>query len=366
MTGVNEEASTTVVALVTGSTAGHVFPAMSVADALRRLPAAPRVFFVAGDDGPAPDALRAAGETVVFVRASPIKREAAPGVARAAANVARSFFQSRALLGRERPSLVIGFGSYVSGGVLLAAKSLGIRTAIHEANVQPGLANRLLSPVVDRIYLASAAAQPYFPAARTLVVGMPVRDAMRDVRAHAPDGRSAHLLVTSSSRGEAFLAREVPPMLAALAREGLSISVTHQTGAAVQDLRCAYAAAGVAADVVAFIADVASEYRKAHAAVVRGGASTLAELASAGLPAIVVPLADASDDHQRANADAFQAAGAGLCLPEDRWTQNAAASWLGDVLRDPSRWQRSADAARALSHDNAASQMAADCFRLIA
>lgn len=366
MTGVNVEASTTV-ALVAGWTAGHVYPALSVAEALRRLPDAPRVLFIAGRDGPAAHALREAGDTLAFVSGSPIKGAGAPGVIRAAANVARSLSQSRALLRRERPAIVIGFGSYVTGGVVLAAKSLGIRTAIHEANVRPGLANRLLSPFVDRVYLASAEARPYFPAARTVVVGMPVRESMRSARAQAPDGRSAHLLVASSSRGEAFLAREVPALVAALAREGLSISVTHQTGsAAAEDLRRAYASAGVAADVVPFITDVASGYRRAHVAIVRGGASTLAELSSAGLPAIVVPLADASDDHQRANGDAFQAAGAGLCLPEDRWSVDAAASWAGALLREPRNWQRASEAARALSNDAAAAQLAADCLGLIA
>ena len=124
---------------------------MSVAEALRQLPRPPQVLFVAGEDGPASDLLVAAGERVAIVTASPIKRAGAMGAGRAAANIVRAFGESRDLLKRERVSLVVGFGSYVSGGVLLAAKSLGIPTAIHEASTRVrGLANLAcwrLSPI---------------------------------------------------------------------------------------------------------------------------------------------------------------------------------------------------------------------------
>lgn len=362
-----DEASPLVV-LVVGPTAGHVYPALSVAEEFRRGPSPPRLLFVSGREGPAVRLLADAGQGVSIVSAAPIKRAGPTGAVRAVVATGRCFLESRRLLRVLSADLVLGFGSYVSGGVLLAARSLGIPTALHEANLIPGLANRLLKPVVTRTYLAYEEAAGFFPAGKRLVVGMPVRrgvSAAAPASREVPAGRAARIVVTSGTGGEAFLAREAPAVLAAIGG-GKRIEVVHQTGTiSPSDVARAYRDAGIEARVIPFIADMAEEYRRADVAIARGGAGTLAELGASALPALVVPLAGASDDHQTANARRFQAAGAGVCMPEGTWNRDDAAAWLRALLTDPDRWRRASDAARSTARLDAAARLVADCKTLL-
>jgi UDP-N-acetylglucosamine--N-acetylmuramyl-(pentapeptide) pyrophosphoryl-undecaprenol N-acetylglucosamine transferase len=357
------------IVLVVGSTAGHVYPALGVADAFRRAGFA-RLLFVASHEGPAADAVPAAGERLRFVRAAPIKRAGTIGAVRAVLTVGRSVLESRRLLVQEDAGLVVGFGSYVSGGVLLAARGLGIPTVIHEANVRPGLANRLLRRVASRIYLASEEAAPCFPPSRTRLVGMPLRRSLQTggARRAPARGERVGVLVTGGSRGEAFLSREVPRLLAA-AGAGFRFDVTHQTGAVPVDdvLRAYRSQPGLDATVTAvpFVDDMAAAYGRAHVAIARGGAGTLAELAASGLPAVIVPLLDAADDHQTANARRYEAADAGLCAPEATWSRDAVAAWLRTILHNPIRWHHVSHSARRQANAGAAALMVDDCLTLM-
>ena len=333
--------------LVVGATAGHVYPALSVADELRRHPSPPRVLFVAGgaEDGAGTRRLLA-NEELEFVPASPIKRAGAGGLLRAARQTSRGFVKARRLLTLERAALVIGFGSYVSGGALLAARTLGIPTAIHEANAYPGLANRWLKHVVDRVYLGFAEATRFFPGASILVTGTPVRAAIAALASSERDGGSARarVLVMSGSRGDDFLSREVPHVVAALARRGVGVEVRQTTP---------------------FVADMAPVYAQTDLAIVRGGAGTLAELAVVGIPAVIVPLGDAADDHQTANAREVAGGGAALSVAESSWSADTVSDWIASLLRDPQRWRAASAAARTLARPDAAARLAADAMTLI-
>jgi UDP-N-acetylglucosamine--N-acetylmuramyl-(pentapeptide) pyrophosphoryl-undecaprenol N-acetylglucosamine transferase len=171
--------------------------------------------------------------------------------------------------------------------------------------------------------------------------------------------------VTSGTGGEAFLAREVPALLAAVGG-GVRLEVVHQAGLAppVQIDR-AYRDAGIEAVIRPFVDDMAGAYRRAHVAITRGGAGTLAELGVTGLPAVVVPLASAADDHQTANARQFEAAGAGMCVREREWQREAVARWLRELLTDPIKWRRASEAASRSARVDAAARLVTDCAALI-
>jgi UDP-N-acetylglucosamine--N-acetylmuramyl-(pentapeptide) pyrophosphoryl-undecaprenol N-acetylglucosamine transferase len=197
-----------------------------------------------------------------------------------------------------------------------------LATAIHEANIRPGLANRWIARLVDRVYVNHAETAQVLASQRLVVIGWPVRSYLCELaelpRQSWHGVRPARILVCAASRGGSFFAREVPALLERLASTAIPLEVHHQSGDVEPlPIELAYTRAGIVAHVSPFIDDMAAAYRWADLAIVRAGAGTIAELAIAGLPALLVPLADAADDHQTVNARAFVAAGAAA------WAQDA-------------------------------------------
>ncbi|HEU4371456.1 MAG TPA: glycosyltransferase [Methylomirabilota bacterium] len=354
-----------------GPTAGHVYPALAIADAYRAAHPGADVRFAGPRAGPAARLLAARGLTLEPVAGSQLVNVGLAGQLAAAPRVLAGMAQAQRLLRAHGSRLVLGLGGYASGAVLLAARALGARVAIHEANVTPGLANRLLAPFVHRVYLGTTAAAPAFPAARRVVTGHPVRAEIAALAAEsrtppAPH-RAARVLLLSGTRGAAFLADRAPGLLAGVERRGVAVEALHQTGEArADDVAHAYRRAGVKATVVSYLEEIASAYRWADLVVARAGAGTIAETAAAGVPALLVPLADAAGDHQAANAAAVAAAGAGLAAREAEWRSEPLAGRLAVLLGDAAQWSAAAAAARHRAVPDAAARIVADCERLMA
>jgi UDP-N-acetylglucosamine--N-acetylmuramyl-(pentapeptide) pyrophosphoryl-undecaprenol N-acetylglucosamine transferase len=277
---------------------------------------------------------------------------------------------ARTVLRQRRIELVLGFGGYASAGVVLAARSLGLCTAIHEANATLGLTNRLLARVVDRVCLGDAHAGPRFRTARLVLTGTPLRPAVAALAAEprqAPAPGQLRLLVCGGSQGSPFLNRHAAELAQALAACGLTVSVRHQCGredpAAVS---AAYAALGLDAAVCAHLDDMPAAYRWADLAVSCAGAATLAELAVAGLPALLVPLASAAEDHQSDNAAAYAAATGTAWVREAAWDAPALAAPLAQQLRDPAAWRAQQERVRAHARPDAAAAVVAACEALLA
>jgi UDP-N-acetylglucosamine--N-acetylmuramyl-(pentapeptide) pyrophosphoryl-undecaprenol N-acetylglucosamine transferase len=267
--------------------------------------------------------------------------------------------------------LVIGAGGYASAAALLAAKSLGLFTAIYEANTVPGLTNRLLGRFVDRVYLGCAAAGGAFPADRQLVTGNPLRPAIaalaeEERKAPHSEQRPLHLLVTGGSLGAAFLNQRGPELLQKMAERGLLLEVWHQVGGfAVEPVRAAYARAKIPAVVSSYIDDMVEAYRWADLAIARAGAGTIAELAASGLPALLVPLPRAPGDHQVANAQVFAATGGGWSIEEKNWGTEAVIERLANILRDETAWTAASRRARQFATPHATHAIIADCEALL-
>jgi len=358
--------------IVVGPTAGHVYPALAIAEAYRvATGTSVDVRFAGPLDGPAGRLLAARGLTLEPISASPLVNVGARGKLAALPRVAAGMAQARRLMRAHGTRLVIGLGGYASGAVLLAARALGARVALHEANVVPGLANRLAAPFVHRVYLGFAAAAAGFPARRRLVTGHPVRAdiaALAREPREAPDRRRlARVLVLSSTRGAPFLAMRVPALLAELERRGIPVEALHQSGEVPpEDVAHAYRRAGVKASVAPYLDEIAGAYRWADLVIARSGAGTVAEAAVAGVPGLFVPLADASDDHQAANAAAVAAAGAGVSVCERDWRGEELAARLTMLLGDVGAWTAASEAARRMATPAAAARIVADCETLMA
>src|SRR5712692_3331133 len=223
------------IAVVGDGTAGHVYPALAIADAYRQFCDTADLLFIGAPDGFAARLAPSHGYRVALVPSGPLFGVGVAGKLRTLWRLGVGVRQARRVLRAAETKLVIGVGGYASAAALLAAKSLRLATAIYEANTVPGLTNALLGRFVDRIYLGFAAAGWGFPADRTLVTGNPVRPRILAVGGKeriAPHGtgRPVHILVTGGSLGAPFLNQQVPDLLARVAARGLSIEVRHQVG----------------------------------------------------------------------------------------------------------------------------------------
>jgi len=354
------------VVLAAGGTAGHVYPALAIADAYRRAVAPLEVLFFGTADGFEARLVPRSGFPFSVVRCSPMVGENLLGKARTVGNLGGAFLRARKLLRATRAELVIGLGGYPSVPVLLAARSLGLRTAIHECNAEAGLANKLLGRIVDRVYLGFEAAAAQFRSQGTLVIGNPVRP---DVALLAEDKRSppsrerpVRILVTGGSQGSAFLNRHAPALLRRLSDNGFTLEMRHQAGEdEVEAVRGAYERAGLRASVTSFVDDIASAYRWADFAITCAGAATLSELAIVALPALLVPLSSAARNHQVSNAATFASAAGSCWVNEEAWRPDALVPKIATLLRHQGLWLAASARLRQAAKPHAGRTLVADC-----
>jgi UDP-N-acetylglucosamine--N-acetylmuramyl-(pentapeptide) pyrophosphoryl-undecaprenol N-acetylglucosamine transferase len=263
-----------------------------------------------------------------------------------------------------KPAVVVGFGGYPSLPALLAARARRVPTVIHEQNSVLGRVNRYLAPRVDAVacafpILGKATAKI---AQRARVVGNPVRPEIRALyeRPYAEPSPSVRLLVTGGSQGARLLSEIVPDAVTLLPEDlRVRLRVEQQTRMESIDFaRRAYAEAGVEAEIAPFFRNMAGRLEKAHLVIGRAGASTVCELAVAGLPAILVPLPSSADNHQWFNAKVLVDAGAAVSLEERGLTAETLAEVLQTLIADPAELVRRSAAARAVAKPDAADLLA--------
>ncbi|MEY3013144.1 MAG: hypothetical protein RIT45_1879 [Pseudomonadota bacterium] len=352
-------------AIAGGGTGGHVNPALAIADAWVAA-GAEAPLFIGTAQGLETRLVPQRGYRLELVSGSRLVGAGLLGKLRGMFGLVQGVLEARRLLRRDSVGLVVGVGGYASGAALLAARTLGIGTAIHESNAVPGLTNKVLGRLVDRVYLGFEAAASAFPASKVVVVGNPVRPeiaALQQQEHAAPAaGAPRRVLVVGGSQGALFLNQQVPALLGALAEQGVAMRVRHQVGKLdAEPVRAAYAAAGIDAEVVTYIDDMAGELAVADFAITRSGSGTVAELAAAGLPALLVPFPYAAGDHQAANAAAFCAGGAGHWCRQQSWDVQKLARDLHPLLTDNASWIRASAAARAVARPAAAAALVQDC-----
>ncbi len=350
------------IALAAGGTGGHMFPAEALAREL--LGRGVGVALVTDRRGQAfGDKLP--GASLHRIRAG---RFGAGLVSKVVGltGLALGTLEAGRLLRRLSPAAAVGFGGYPSVPTMLAAARLRLPTLIHEQNAILGRANRLLAPRARVIATAFAETAGVREAdrARLVLTGNPVRPAIAQLRGapyRAPETEGPfEVLVIGGSQGARVLS-EVIPAAVALLPEALRrlLRVTQQARAEdIEAVRRAHAASGVAAELATFFADVPQRLARAHLVISRAGASTVAELAMIGRPAILVPYLHAADDHQTANARALEKAGGAWVMPQASFTAAALAEQLAMLMTAPDRLARAAAAAEAQGRPDAASALA--------
>ena len=346
-----------------GVTGGHLFPGIATADAVReRVPDA-RVLFVSTGRPLEAAALDRAGYPLRTVPFGGVKGLGAGGALRTGGRLPLALSRALRIVREFQPHIVLGVGGYASVPGVLAGRMAGALTLLHEQNVHPGVATRLLAKSAHRIYTSFPEA-PGLSAGRVRVVGNPVRAEVRAAAgAPLPDGPFT-VLVVGGSQGARGINRAVAAALPDLVVAG--IRLVHQTGEADYPMAAAaFEAAGADGEVRPFFGDMARRYRACHLLVSRSGASTVAEITVVGRGALLVPFPYAADDHQTANARALAAAGAAVLIPEGELDGLTLARTLIDFAGRPDRVVAMARAARGRGNPDAAPRMAADALALL-
>jgi len=351
------------VLLAAGGTAGHLFPAEALAAALTRRGIAVEL---ATDARAAHFAQSFPAEHRHVIPSATLRGRDPVSLARTAAILAWGTLKSWVLLREMRPAAVVGFGGYPTIPPVLAAACLRIPTLIHEQNAVMGRANRLLAPRVRAIATGfpGVGENDVRLGAKTTLTGDPVRQAVIAASAIPypeldPIGH-LHLIVFGGSQGARIMADVVPAAIERLeapVRARLRI-VQQARDEDLDRVQMSYARLGASAEVKSFFADLPARIAAAHLVVSRAGASTVAEVAAIGRPAILVPLPHALDQDQLANAQVLGKAGGAMVLPQAEFTPGRLASEIAALAGDPDRLVAMAAAARAAGTPDAAERLA--------
>ncbi len=347
-----------------GGTGGHLFPAIAVAEEFTGRKTCNEVLFVGTRKGLESSVLPAAGWPVRYVASGGVKGMGPLRVMRGLVRTVYGAIQSIGIIRAFKPAVILGVGGYASVPVVLAGKVMGVRAAVHEQNVVPGLANRLLGRVADRIFLSHPESRRFFPPGKAEVTGNPVRkEIIGSAGGKRDKGGVFTVLVFGGSRGAKRINEAAAGAFCKMIQAGTPVRVIHQTGADDHDeIAMRYREADVDAEVQPFISDMASAYARADLVVCRAGATTLSELLAAGKPALLVPYPFAADDHQRMNAEAVVKAGAARMIPDGEMTPDRLAAEITELMKNRTLLAEMGEKAGRLSMRDAAARV---CDRIV-
>jgi UDP-N-acetylglucosamine--N-acetylmuramyl-(pentapeptide) pyrophosphoryl-undecaprenol N-acetylglucosamine transferase len=346
--------------LAGGGTGGHVIPALAIANELKKNYGA-EVLFIGTARGIENRLVPAAGYPLQLVRVGALKNVSLMTRAKTAFDLPRAVWDAGRMLNGFAPDVVIGVGGYASGPAMLAAVVKHIPTLAFEPNVVPGFANRVVARFVSGAAVHFEETAKYFRHAE--VTGVPVRQAFFEIPAKG--GGTPTLLVFGGSQGAHAINEAMIRCLPELRRQAPGIHIIHQTGERdYNDALAAYASLRESAEVFKFIEDMPAAFARADLVVCRSGASTVAEITAAGKPAIFVPFPRAADDHQRVNAEALAASGAAVVVEESKLEGVWLAETIAALLGDARRLEAMSEAARGLSHPDAARDIAGMAARV--
>jgi UDP-N-acetylglucosamine--N-acetylmuramyl-(pentapeptide) pyrophosphoryl-undecaprenol N-acetylglucosamine transferase len=357
------------VILTTGGTGGHIFPALAVAEELRgRCPEA-ELLFVGGEYGPEKKLAAQAGLEYLGL---PVRGFFGRGIKAvgSAAGLARGLATAVKKIREMRPDLIIGFGGYAAAASLLAGKLSGVPIMIHEQNSFPGVTNRLMGRLAEKVCISLPEARQYFKAEKTVLTGNPVRKSIGRLcwenHPEAPsDAEVRNLLVLGGSQGARAINDAVLEDLPLLLDAGFNIRL--QTGE-TDYARVAGAAQGYPAErvtVSAFIRAMDEAYSWADLALCRAGATTVAELAAAALAAVFIPFPTATHNHQYLNARQMQRAGAALVLEQKELKPGLLGKMLKNLRRQPDTVKAMSAAAFSMAVPDAAEKVVKTALGII-
>ena len=351
--------------LAGGGTGGHLYPAIAIADAVRSIDKDAAVLFIGTKGRIEERVVPERGYDLALIWISGVRRSFSFATALVPVKVVTSLVQSFMHIRRFKPDVVIGTGGYVSGPPVYVATLLGIPTVLQEQNSYPGVTTRLLATRVLQVHVMFERTKRFLKRQDNILMsGNPVRTTIGSVpRAEAAarlglDPAKQTLLVTGGSQGAASMNAAVLEVMTALAEAG--VQVLWLTGARdAEHIKAAMKAlpAAPAGVILPYLERMEDAFAVADLMVSRAGASTLAEIACAGVPSVLVPLPTAAGDHQTENARAMVEAGAAV-LCTDATARTALRPLVMELLNDAARRTRMGAAAKSIAKPDASMTIA--------
>lgn len=352
--------------LTGGGTGGHLFPAVATAQEFQHQFPGTEVLFVGTKRKVDTGTLGRYGFKSESIRCYGLKGKNPFELLKAIAVLPLSYYQALRIIKRFRPDILMGVGGYVTGPVVAAGKNLGVPVVIHEQNSVPGLANRKLGKIADRICLSLPGSGTEFPENKVTYTGNPVRASILEMATNAAASRQAKktLLILGGSQGARAVNSLVSEALSTFGKTMLStIRVIHQTGDRdVAQVRELYSRIGIEALVEPFFTSMETIYSEADLLISRAGATTLSEIAVLGKPVILIPYPYAADNHQEKNGEYYVAGGGALLYREKELVPKLLAGKVEELLADEKTRLAMGRAMRKLSFPDAAERIVACCL----
>ena len=350
-----------------GGTGGHLFPGVAIAEEFRRRDAATDVLFIGTRRGLEARVLPQIGFPLAELDVEGVKGRGILRSLAALAKVPRSLLASRRILRGFAPDVVIGVGGYASGPAVLAARCMGLPTAIAEQNAIPGETNRILGRFADRVFVSFPETARWFRPGKVRVTGNPIRAAITAGRRRdRKPGEPFTVLVFGGSQGAHRINRAVLEALPHLADMQERLRIIHQTG--TDDLEMVtkgYRDRSMRAEVLPFITDMASAYGEADLLICRAGATSIAEITASGKAAVFIPFPHAVNDHQTKNAELLVNRGAAEMIPERDLSGERLSGIIRRLAGNPAALEEMGRRAAELGNARAAADIVDECMDLV-
>ncbi len=299
-----------------GGTGGHIFPALSIADEILSRSRDNEVLFIGTSNGLEKKLIQSKGFSIEYIRSSAIAGKRTVSKIHSVIKSTAGIADSIRILRSFKPDVVVGVGGYVSGPILLSARLLSLPTAICEQNSVPGLTNRILGRIADRIFATFEESLKYFKNNKTVVTGNPVRrEILRSAKSKSVKQDRITVFITGGSQGASKINRIMPEVFGQIGKD--RIRIIHQSGRNdLQAVRNEYARLGINAEVYSFIDDMAAAFDRADLVISRAGAGAVSELSVLGKPSVLIPYPFAANNHQYYNARFMEKGGAAVLVEE--------------------------------------------------
>ena len=352
--------------IVGGGTGGHLFPGIAIAREFQKRNPKIKILFVGTRRGIEYKVLPKENFELKTILSSGLKGKISWRTLIALVEIPIAFLQSLWVLINFRPKLVLGVGGYVTGPFVLMAWLLRIPTAIQEQNSMPGMTNRILGRIVDKIFVTFEKSKKHFPEKKIEVTGNPIREEYYEAKVRRKESQF-NVLIFGGSKGASSINLAMVEALDFLSEDKNSLHFIHQTGEEqFETVKKSYRSKNVSADVSKFIFNMADDYRRSNLVICRAGASTLAEIAACGRAAILVPYPFAANNHQQLNAEYLVEQGAALMVKDCDLSGKKIAELIKKMMHQPNLLQEIEKVSAEMAKKDAGKKVVDLCYELIA
>ena len=353
-----------------GGTGGHLFPGMAIAEAFIEREKGNEVLFIGTERGIEARVLPGGKFPLRTIKAKPIKGKSFLSQMKAILSLPMAISEAFSILEEFKPQLVLGVGGYASGPALMAAFLHGIKRAIHEQNVVPGMTNRILKGFSHQIFVSFEEAKKYFPVRKTVVTGNPIRKeffaSLRKDKEGMKKKDRFTLLLFGGSAGAHRINQAMMEGLSHFQEIKSSLTIIHQTGKEDLDfVSKGYQEKGFDALVRPFFEDMGTYYQISDLVICRSGASTVAELAVCGKAALLIPYPYAAHNHQWINAKKLVDLGAARMIPDEALNGHSLAQSIRYLYDHSEERARMEEAIQRLAKPKAAEEIVDHCYALV-